>query len=121
MHHRYAPVPGSCPAARRDLHTFLLPYDLDDELVHDLVLVLNELVANAVDHARTSFSVTVTVSGSAVRIGVEDSSAQPPHLRPLDTSSYRGHGLRIIDAVATTWSVTPSATGKTVHADLTIA
>ena len=121
MHHRYAPDPESCPAARHDLLAFLRPYGFPDDLVEDLVLVLNELVANAIDHARTPFSVTVVVTGPGIRIEVEDGSARPPRLRPLDPSSFRGHGLRIVDALAVGWSVTRTVTGKAVHAHLAIA
>jgi anti-sigma regulatory factor (Ser/Thr protein kinase) len=121
VHHRYAPDPESCPAARHDLLAFLRPYDLPDDLVDDLVLVLNELVANAIDHARTPFSVTVAVTGPAIRIEVADGSARPPRLRPRDPSSSRGHGLRIVDAIAVAWSVTRTATGKAVRAHLAIA
>jgi anti-sigma regulatory factor (Ser/Thr protein kinase) len=121
VRHRYAPVPGSCSAARRDLRAFLLPQGFDDDLVQDLLLVANELVANAVDHARTSFTVTVTLLGSVLRIEVADGSAEPPRLKPRDPSSARGHGLRVVDAISSAWSVTRTLTGKTVQADLAIA
>jgi anti-sigma regulatory factor (Ser/Thr protein kinase) len=121
VHHRYAPVSESCLAARDDLRAFLRPHVLDHDLVQDVVLVLNELVANAVDHARTTFAVRASVTGHAVRIEVEDGSTEPPRLQPRDPSSSRGHGLRIVDGLAATWSVTRTVTGKTIHADLAVA
>jgi two-component sensor histidine kinase len=118
---RYTPVPDSCPAARRDLRAFLGPHGFPDDVVHDLLMVVNELVANAIDHARTTFSVTVTLTGRAILVEVADSSTEPPRLRQLDLSSGRGHGLRIVAALATAWSVTRTATGKTVRAELAVA
>ena len=75
MRRSYAPVADSCRAARDDLHAFLLPYGFDDNLIQDLLLVVNELVANAIDHARTPFSVIVALTERAIRIQVQDGSA----------------------------------------------
>ncbi len=119
MRQHYAPVAQSCPAVRKDLRAFLSAYRLDDEFVHNLVLVVNELAANAVDHARTTFSVSVVVTADTLRVEVADGSTQRPRLRPRH-SSARGHGLRIVDALVTAWSVTRTAGGKTVRADLAI-
>jgi len=120
VRHHYAPVAHSCPTVRADLRAFLSTYRFDDQLVQDTVQVANELAANAVAHARTTFSVTLTLIGGMLRLEVADGSAQPPCLQPRQPPTDRGHGLRIVDALTTAWSVTPTGTGKIVRADLAI-
>jgi anti-sigma regulatory factor (Ser/Thr protein kinase) len=120
VRHRYKPVSGACSAVRRDARAFLLPYGFAEDLVQDLLLVVTELVANAVDHARTAFSVTLTLVGRTVRIEVEDESVQPPRLRPPDPFATRGRGLQIVDALATAWTSTPHAHGKIVRAEIAL-
>ena len=88
-------------------------------LVDDAAVVAAELAANAVVHAHTPF--TVTVSGGpdgTIRIAVHDTSADPPRPRaagPLDGS---GRGLGLIDALAVRWGTEPGDDGKVVWADL---
>jgi two-component sensor histidine kinase len=120
VRHLYEPVSGACKAVRRDMRAFLLPFGFPDDFVQDLLMVVNELAANAVDHARTAFSVTLTLVGRTVRIEVEDGSVQPPRLRSLDPSARRGRGLQIVDALTTAWTFTPQLSGKIVRADFAI-
>lgn len=84
----------------------------------DLALVVSELAANAVLHARTSVTVAMSVDGDRVRVAVRDDSPLPPVRREADPHDARGRGMVIVEAVAAEWGVDASGNGKWVWADL---
>jgi hypothetical protein len=96
------------------------------ELLYPARRVMSELVLNAVEHAGTGLTVTVTHRASGLRLAVADGDPRLPRLRapgpvhggaPFDV---RGHGLRAVQSVAAAWGAEPTATGKVVWADLLI-
>jgi DNA-binding NarL/FixJ family response regulator len=109
--------PGS-PAEARELVRDLLERWGRPELVEDAALVVSELVANAVEHARSSARVAVRRSDGGIRIEVRDDGHGTPDLRPPDVGSLRGRGLRIISSVCTAWGVITHDGSKTVWAEV---
>lgn len=80
----------------------------------DAMIVAAELAANAVLHARSAFTVSVSHLPEAVRISVQDQAPLndcPPVARP-------GHGLHMVAQVAARWAVDPLPGGKAVWAEL---
>lgn len=79
----------------------------------DAAITAGELAANAVRHARSAFTVTVSCLPRAVRISVQDQAPLDgaPPVRP-------GHGLHMIAQVAARWAVDPLPGGKVVWAEL---
>jgi hypothetical protein len=80
----------------------------------DATIVAAELAANAVLHARSAFTVSVSHLPRGVRISVQDQAPinnSPPVARP-------GHGLHIVAQVATRWAVDALPDGKVVWAEL---
>ncbi len=69
-----------------------------------VLLLVSELVTNAVRHAATPFVLSLRVDGTAVTVGVVDEDrAHPPRMRhplPTDTS---GRGLHIVQEMSTSW------------------
>jgi anti-sigma regulatory factor (Ser/Thr protein kinase) len=91
----------------------------------DALLVVTELVGNAVRHARTDLTVTVTVRGDVLRIEVFDLDTRPPALLGLDDESTSGRGLHIVAGIATDWGwrtaqSADGVSGKRVWAELTV-
>ena len=85
----------------------------DDHFTGDVdtvLLLVSELVTNAVRHAATPFDVNIRVDGSQVTVEVVDhDGSHPPRLRdplPEDTS---GRGLRIVDELSSSWGTEPIA------------
>ena len=77
-------------------------------------MAANELVANAVFHARTEFTVRVLIDTDRVRIEVSDGNTRMPQpcLTPADATS--GRGLAIVDGTGLQWGAERHARGKTV-------
>ena len=84
----------------------------------DVQLVVSELATNAVIHAGTPFSVSVSSDGSVMRIGVSDWSAIRPVMRDRPPTALSGRRLRLVAAVSSAWGVDASPVGKTVWAEL---
>jgi hypothetical protein len=115
---RLSPHPASVPAARGLVRQACDAWDLLP--LRDVAsLIMSELAANAVEHARTDFVATVSKSASGLHLAVRDGVFHYPRLsevapgRQLDE---RGRGLRMIHAVAAAWGAMPARGGKVVWA-----
>jgi len=85
----------------------------------DVLLVVSELVTNAVVHAvGTAVDLTVSLVDGVVRIEVVDRSTVMPERQALNHDGTNGRGLLLIDAVAETWGAELSPTGKRVWAEV---
>jgi hypothetical protein len=87
-------------------------------LVDDAVLVVSELVTNAVVHARSDVVVTLSLAGEAVRLSVEDGSRMPPAPRPSPALDESGRGLALVAAAASRWGTDVGGDGKVVWVEL---
>jgi anti-sigma regulatory factor (Ser/Thr protein kinase) len=103
--------------ARHHVADVLTRWGESAPLVEDAKLVVTELAANAVVHARSAFSVEVRRHQSTVRVSVRDASPVKPTLRH-DEMAASGRGLRLVDAIAANWGVEIADDGKTVWAEL---
>ncbi|MFI9818609.1 ATP-binding protein [Saccharothrix variisporea] len=110
---------GASAQARRIVGEAVAAWGVAPDVAEDAALVVTEMVSNAVDHAAgpVELSVSRTRNGG-VRIEVSDSSPTQPSPRPIEVDSARGRGLIIIAALSREWGTTPTATGKTVWAEL---
>ncbi len=82
----------------------------------DLLLVVSELVTNAVRHAPGPFVLELGLVPGGIEIAVRDTSPHPPHFRTPDRTG--GRGWTIIQTLARRVRVVPCHDGKTVHAEM---
>jgi anti-sigma regulatory factor (Ser/Thr protein kinase) len=110
------PVARSSVSARETLRTVLGSW-ADEGIRDDAALLLTELVANCVRHARSPMQIRLTVEHDVLRAEVRDGSALNPH--PREPDEQGGRGVLILDALASRWGVLghPGA-GKTVWFEL---
>lgn len=115
------PLASSAHVARDELRSYCRRRDVPPTLVDDCVLVISELVTNAVVHGRTPFMAWAEYDGVELTVAVQDGEAsQPVQLRPLDDGTHEsGRGVAIVDGLGATWGSMPTALGKIVWARLT--
>ncbi|MCX3058551.1 ATP-binding protein [Streptomyces beihaiensis] len=98
----------------------------DDPLADTLVLLVSELVTNAVVHTGRPAVLRMTVSdggggesrGGAVRVEVADTSARPPAPRHASGDAMNGRGLELVDCLADRWGWRPEGTGKAIWCEI---
>jgi anti-sigma regulatory factor (Ser/Thr protein kinase) len=112
------PVAGCLPVLRGEIRSFGRRAGLAPTEVDDALLITNELVGNAIDHARTQCRVTLRLTASTIRIFVSDHSTAVPVLRAQDRHARRGRGIRIVAGLARRWGWTGHHGGKTVWASM---
>ena len=112
------PVAGCLPVLRGEIRSFAQRAGLAPMEVDDALLITNELVSNAIHHARTQCRVTLRLTASTVRIFVSDHSTAAPVLRAQGRHALRGRGIRIVAALARRWGWTGHHAGKTVWASM---
>ncbi len=88
--------------------------DCDERTVAAAVLIISELVTNAVVHAETLIEVELVRQDNTVRGAVSDGSKQPPALLDHGPWDDRGRGLQVVDSLADNWGVVELPHGKTV-------
>jgi hypothetical protein len=89
-----------------------------EQLAADTALVVTELATNAVVHAGSAFSVSLTLAGGAIRISVGDTLPLGPRGADQELTAAPGHGLGVVAAMATRWGVETVPGGKAVWAEL---
>jgi anti-sigma regulatory factor (Ser/Thr protein kinase) len=116
-------APASVALARRALSDELRAAGVFDAAVADAVLVISELLSNAILHAYPlpgeRLQVAWAVDGSSVEVAVSDGgSATVPHAGHPLPSSVSGRGLSIVEHLCLTWGVRADEVGLTVWAVL---
>ncbi|MFD8899113.1 ATP-binding protein [Streptomyces sp. WAC8370] len=111
------PVAESVPRARRWFRKFLTPYQPTCS-VDDCVLLLSELVTNAVVHGTSDAPWLVRVewfrAGTSLRVEVHNPGLpESVRLRCPDANDAHGRGLLLVDSVADSWHAGPSRFGGT--------
>lgn len=110
------PVSRSSSSAREALRSVLGAW-ADEETRADAALLLSELVANGVLHARSPMEIRLAVEHNVLRAEVRDGSALDP--LPRDPDEHGGRGVLILDALASSWGVLKHpGSGKTVWFEL---
>jgi anti-sigma regulatory factor (Ser/Thr protein kinase) len=106
--------PGEVASARRFVAGVLHEWGIDAD---DVILAVGELAANAVLHARTSFTVSVCRDPARLTVEVADHNPRLPALGQPPPGALSGRGLMLVDAVSTAWGVrTDHMEGKLVWA-----
>jgi Histidine kinase-like ATPase domain len=115
------PDPERVPDVRRQTAAVLRLWRLD-ELGTAVVLLVDELAGNAVQHARTPFSVMLTWDGHTLRGEVTDVNPLPPQPKlSAAADDVGGRGLLLVSGLADRWGFEGHSRGKTVWFELDAA
>jgi anti-sigma regulatory factor (Ser/Thr protein kinase) len=106
--------PASVRKARGFAADVLADDGVEASVIEVAVLLVSELVTNAVVHARGPICLTVHTDAHWVRIEVEDAGHRRPVLRAATLDAVDGRGLLVVDKLATDWGTEQRATHKVV-------
>lgn len=111
--------PTSVPAARRWTVATLTGWGLVDT-GWTAAQVVSELATNCTLHARSEFTLRLSVEGECVRVEAVDGSSAGLQARSYSATATTGRGLRIVESLSEAWGVSPEGDGKAVWAVLPI-
>lgn len=114
---------SSALEVRHTLVTELRALEVDATVVDEAEIVISELFANAVRHARAlpdgTIRVNWTVKAGVVEVAVTDGGGPTtPRPAPRSLWSATGRGLRIVRSLAREWGVRDEGGGRTVWVSL---
>lgn len=112
------------PEARHHVEALLRAWQRPAETVDTAMLLVTELVTNAVEHTDASDVIcSVSLSAEVVTVSVTDTGSMsgagsvPVSARPDDLAES-GRGLFLVDALATDWGTRVTAGSREVWASL---
>jgi anti-sigma regulatory factor (Ser/Thr protein kinase) len=85
-----------------------------DAQIDAIILMISELITNALRHGSPPATISVNTEGRRVRVAVSDHSPEVPHVLPMEPTRVGGNGMRIIDSLSNTWGYEPVDGGKAV-------
>lgn len=130
------PDPAEVGRARRWARSRLAGsgIEVDEPLAETLILLISELVTNAVVHTGCPAvlrmrlpdvpDVAEEATGAAgagpgtVRVEVADASARPPRPRHADDEETNGRGLELVDGLADRWGWQTEGAGKSIWCEV---
>lgn len=138
------PDPAEVGRARRWARSRLAGSGIgvDEPLAETLILLISELVTNAVVHTGRPAVLRLSLPGAppeasaaelaageaagersvaavaTVRLEVVDTSARPPRPRCADGDETNGRGLALVDGLADRWGWSPEGAGKRIWCEV---
>ncbi|MFD7665441.1 ATP-binding protein [Streptomyces sp. NPDC059788] len=119
------PDPAEVGRARRWARSRLAGSGIgvDEPLAETLILLISELVTNAVVHTGTPAQLRMCFSGSGavvgtVRVEVADRSSRAPRPRHAEGDETNGRGLELVDGLADRWGWRPEGAGKSIWCEV---
>ncbi|MGW0117570.1 ATP-binding protein [Streptomyces sp. NPDC003327] len=116
------PDPAEVGRARRWARSRLAGSGIgdDESLTETLVLLISELVTNAVVHTGCPavLRMLFAAGGDGVRVEVADASDRPPRPRRAHGEDTNGRGLELVDGLADRWGWQREGAGKSIWCEV---
>lgn len=115
--------PESAATARRLAQVIVLrQWGLSPKMTEDAVLLVSELVGNAVRHTGARvFGLRMHRRRGWIRVEVRDPSRGLPCLMPVQEMDISGRGLMLVDKLSDRWGVDLLPRGKTTWFEMRVA
>ena len=100
-------LPRSIAVARHAVARLMDPsWGIPVDVTEDVLLMVSELVTNAVLHARTAVQIAASVEPGRITVAVgDDDPFHAPRPGEPGATATSGRGMRLVDLLATAWGV----------------
>jgi anti-sigma regulatory factor (Ser/Thr protein kinase) len=107
-------LPGSIEAAAtaRGFVAGVLERDPSGVVIDTAVLLVSELVTNAIRHGSPPCALVISMRDDGVQLAVQDADSTIPSLQQPDALAENGRGLVLVDALSDDWGIRPVTGGK---------
>ncbi|SDP09786.1 Serine phosphatase RsbU, regulator of sigma subunit [Streptomyces sp. cf386] len=114
-------VPEAVGHARRFTRRTLRAWGVPSQDMDAALLVVSELVTNALVHTDGQVRLYLTLVNHRLRVAVADASPRTP-VKPTSISweATGGRGILLVEAVSATWGTVPVSGGKQVWSELAL-
>jgi anti-sigma regulatory factor (Ser/Thr protein kinase) len=111
-------VPEAVRHARRFTRRVLRSWEVTEEAAA-ILLVVSELVTNALVHTDGPVRLDLTLMNHRMRVAVADTSPRTP-VKPtsIGWEATGGRGILLVEAVSAAWGTLPVSGGKQVWAEI---
>jgi signal transduction histidine kinase/DNA-binding response OmpR family regulator len=115
------PVPaeaGSVASVRRFTTNVLAAWAVTPNLTSDLVVVVGELITNAILHSRSPIELRLSRTTDRIVVAVHDGTNVVPRMQRTNLYAEHGRGLQLVASLTDRWGVRPTETGKSVWCEI---
>ncbi|MFF3396936.1 SpoIIE family protein phosphatase [Streptomyces sp. NPDC002659] len=114
-------LPDAVAHARRFTSRTLRSWQVTEE-ADTILLIVSELVTNALVHTQGQVRLDFTLAGARLRVAVSDTSPRAP-VKPSNVNwdATGGRGILLVQAVSAAYGSVPLSGGKQVWADVTLS
>ncbi|MCQ4040959.1 SpoIIE family protein phosphatase [Streptantibioticus rubrisoli] len=111
-------LPDAVMHARRFTARILRSWNVTEQ-TDAALLIVSELVTNALVHTQGEVRLDLTLAGERLRVAVSDSSPRAPvKPRTVDWEVTGGRGLLLVEALSCSWGAVPLSGGKQVWGEI---
>ena len=117
------PIPLDAAAigrARRFTAAFLRDHGVAGP-IDTVVLLVSELVTNALLHSSASAELRLLLTKRGLRVEVKDKSPSTPYVKQYSDTATTGRGMIIVDTLAKSWGAKAENSGKVVWFTMDVA
>jgi signal transduction histidine kinase/serine phosphatase RsbU (regulator of sigma subunit)/DNA-binding response OmpR family regulator/anti-sigma regulatory factor (Ser/Thr protein kinase) len=100
--------------ARATTSAALTDWGITGPVVDDVMLIVSELVTNAVRHGKPPIRLHLRHCDEGLVVTVADGSPAEPEVRDSDREVPNGRGLHLVAALSNQWGTRPTGLGKAV-------
>ncbi len=114
-------VPEAVSHARRFTRRTLRSWGVPGDDIDTVLLVVSELVTNALVHTDGKVRLDLTLVGGRMRVAVADASPRSP-AKPtsIGWEATGGRGILLVEAMSAAWGTLPVSGGKQVWSEIPV-
>ncbi|MGZ0198907.1 ATP-binding protein [Streptomyces sp. RM1] len=99
----FQPDPSAVANMRDSTAAFLRRYGLSGRVASSVVLVVSELVTNAIKHGHGEVELEIQVVDGTISVSVTDENPAPAVLKQAGPDDTSGRGMALVDAYSDKW------------------